>query len=837
MTLSCRNDPRRDAVRAFQGRVGLDFVEVSADQLTLHVYFLGKLPPELTHDGPGLERHLRIEGGARIRDVRILDADPHVSDEPDVDDWLVLRLDRYGDHSRYRLRLIDIDGLDPMYASAEFSFKVGCPSELDCKPANACVEAPPPEPAISYLAKDYASFRRLIQDRLALIAPDWPLTHVPDIGVTLTELLAYAGDYLSYFQDAVATEAYLGTARQRISVRRHARLVDYFLHEGCNARAWVAIETAQDANLPARSLSFLSGIDPDLALPTVLGPKAMAEHPTLAYEAFEPILPPDCDELRLLAAHNRIGFYDWGREDCCLPRGATHADLRDRWLDSEGDARALDLRVGDVLVLREVRGPRSGLDADADPARVWPVRLSRIEPLEDPLYPVVVGENAPARPTPLLRVHWHRADALPFPLCLSALGPAPACARLHDLSMAFGNVVLVDHGRSLGPLDLGEVPLGDSHAECECEDQPGDTQRTPGRFHWRLPDAPLTHAEAAPPAARAASASLAQDPRAARPALRLDDSDGGAWTPVFDLLASRPDDRHVVAEIDNDGRARLRFGNGELGRRPRAGQRFAARYRIGNGRAGNVGAHSINRVYLGDGEWNGLQLRIDNPLAASGGSDAESLAQARLLAPGAFRAQLMRAITADDYARIAERDTRVQRASAELVWTGSWYEADVALDPYGQVSADAALIAQSQAALERVRRMGHDLHVETAVYVPLDLALEVCALPGYERGAVEAALLERFGAGRRRDGELGYFHPDRLGFGQNLRVSALVAEAMAVAGVECARVTRLQRLYCASNRELEDGVLRLGAHEIPRLDRDPNYPEHGKLAISVGGGR
>ena len=76
--------------------------------------------------------------------------------------------------------------------------------------------------------------------------PDWTERHVPDLGIALVELLAYTGDYLSYYQDAVATEAYLDTARQRISVRRHARLVDYYLHEGCNARAWVCIETDSD---------------------------------------------------------------------------------------------------------------------------------------------------------------------------------------------------------------------------------------------------------------------------------------------------------------------------------------------------------------------------------------------------------------------------------------------------------------------------------------------------------------------------------------------------------------------------------------------------------------
>ncbi len=37
----------------------------------------------------------------------------------------------------------------------------------------------------------------------------------------------------------------LGTARRRVSVRRHARLVDYFMHEGCNARMWVHIDVQE----------------------------------------------------------------------------------------------------------------------------------------------------------------------------------------------------------------------------------------------------------------------------------------------------------------------------------------------------------------------------------------------------------------------------------------------------------------------------------------------------------------------------------------------------------------------------------------------------------------
>ena len=63
-------------------------------------------------------------------------------------------------------------------------------------------------------------------------------------------MLAYAGDHLSYFLDAVGTEAYLATARSRTSVRRHARLRDYSMHEGANARTYVtfAVEAASSAD-------------------------------------------------------------------------------------------------------------------------------------------------------------------------------------------------------------------------------------------------------------------------------------------------------------------------------------------------------------------------------------------------------------------------------------------------------------------------------------------------------------------------------------------------------------------------------------------------------------
>ena len=67
-------------------------------------------------------------------------------------------------------------------------------------------------------------------------------------------MLAYVGDQLSYQQDAVATEAYLNSARKRVSLQRHARLVDYFVHNGTNARVWVQLTSEADlVNVPEKT--------------------------------------------------------------------------------------------------------------------------------------------------------------------------------------------------------------------------------------------------------------------------------------------------------------------------------------------------------------------------------------------------------------------------------------------------------------------------------------------------------------------------------------------------------------------------------------------------------
>ncbi|MDQ1393927.1 MAG: hypothetical protein QOF30_2904, partial [Acidimicrobiaceae bacterium] len=173
----------------------------------------------------------------------------------------------------------------------------------------------------------------------------------------------------------------------------------------------------------------------------------------------------------------------------------------------------------------------------------------------------------------------------------------------------------------------------------------------------------------------------------------------------------------------------------------------------------------------------------------------------------------------------------------DLRWTGSWYEAFVAVDPAHSEWASPSLLRSVEHSLGRYRRMGHDLEVEGARYVPLALTIDVCVLPHATRGGVKAELLNVLGTGRLTDGRLGFFHPDNLTFGGGIRASWLVAAVKSVEGVDTLKITTLQRLGGPDVGAPAAGILPLGPSEIARLDNDPNFPENGVLIINLSGGR
>ncbi len=846
----CKNEKRRQAIRLQSTLNGIDFLEVldnrapegSPRQCTLLVYFINPAPDDLDSN------NIRIYGGVRVTEFEVKwavrgteieslfteglikeeERDAFLAlDKPDH--LLLVRTDVRGDYSNYHLCLVQSqnnpqppENIDPVLCCVEFSFKIDCPGEFDCEVLPECVPERAAEPLIDYMAKDYASFRSLMLDRLSIIMPDWEERNQADLGIALVELLAYAGDHLSYYQDAVATEAYLDTARKRVSLRRHSRLLDYPMHDGCNSRVWVCFEVT------AGNVVHLKKEDTATGRRTRLLTKC-DEKTVLDDESFTDLIStchPEVFELlhdaSLYSPHNRIYFYTWDNELCCLPKGATSATLRD---DPEN---RLLLRPGDVLILEELTGAATGEDSDADPAHRHAVRLTHVSPeaeLDNDQNrtpgPVAVD---PLTGQAIVEIRWHPEDSLPFPLCISTRISGNI---ITDMACARGNVVLADHGHTFEKevLEPSSVPAHGAGAYTPLLSKTGITFSC-SYDHDAAREKP-------------AFSALLQEPGEALAAVQLN-NDGDIWSSGRDLLSSDRFAREFVVEMDNNGTAQLRFGDDVLGKKPAHGATLKSAVRVGNGHAGNVGAEAISHIVPLEST---VDLPIDrlwNPLPAYGGIDAEKMEQVRLNAPQAFRVQ-QRAVTEADYADVVQRHAEIQKAVATLRWTGSWYTMFITVDRKGGREVDDTFRSELLDFLERFRMAGHDVEINAPQFVPLDIAFTVCVAPGYMSSEVKLALLEKFSNIELPDGRRGFFHPDNFTFEQPVYLSNIVAEVMQVPGVMWIDTSslpphRFKRWRQPSFEELDDGMITFGRLEIGKLDNDPNFPENGKIEFIMKGG-
>jgi hypothetical protein len=501
-------------------------------------------------------------------------------------------------------------------------------------------------------------------------------------------------------------------------------------------------------------------------------------------------------------------LYAWSDHQACLPIGCTSATLKGGYPL---------LSAGMVLILAAAKGLASGVPADADVAHRQAVRLTNVHITADPLDGTAVTE-----------ISWHDQDALTFALPVSAITDAAHGAQpVVDVAVAWGNVVLADHGRRVGdvsdPLDTNPRALG--------------LVPNSGRFRPVLPDTDLTFATAPPASSDAATAADNRDAPVPVITAHSVDLDGNSqdWSATGDLLAIGvgPADTAFLPEIETDGQAYLLFGDGTNGTRPEPGSRFVTTYRVGNGTAGNCAREAITLL-----DRFGVPAGVSgvlNPMPAWGGVDAESVESVRQHAPVAFRVQ-QRAVTPADYAARAAQYAGIKRAAATLRWTGSWHTVLVTVERDHQLVVDEELINRLGAYLDAYRMAGVDVEVAEGTRVPLHVAMTVCVQPGYVAADVELALLEVFSTGMRADGSTGLFSPDLLDLGAAFYLSPLVAAAQDVSGVTSVQITAFERQDKPSADGLASGVLVPQRLEFFVLDNDPNYPERGLFELTVEGG-
>ena len=813
---------------------GIDFIYVYPTQKKMDIHFL--LAPD-SLDDKMVDRPGNANPFTDKSKIRIYNAAGDVPDKPVTDlqwktsgteDFIQILVDVPGDFTLYNL-LIDDTRIDPFYNDILFDFKANCPSELDCKPAPK--ECPPEswvDFPVDYMARDFWSYRQALLDFASLRYPQWPDRLEADAGVMLAELMSAAGDEMAYYQDRVSREAYLETATQRRSLRRHARLVDYTLHDGLGAQAWLSVSVNNHTQglIPA-GIDVIgkseSGIH--IRFETGRGLKEQLAGVTYAVDA----------DLNSLTPHI------WDKDRACLPAGSTVLYVEGHHLPDPapviGELKFDDFPDG------ELPGKWVILQTDpvnpAQPARVHLVRLIEISNDIDHVLNV-----------PVTRLVWENKQSTPFEMDLTVLSVhcniIPATAGLTNTAYFLTGINFTDLPAPQ------QQPL---HQLNGFSDPETAVERTG-------PGGSVIYLFSLPGSEQQLMVQKGADPFNATPEINIEEMmfDGANWipngvqweyTPSFvGIDSADPGDKSYSLEdgtwkrvvgyqrtgqeiihrdyASNKG-VTVRFGDDVFGQTPKNSTVFRVYYRLGNGKWDNVSPGTLQTMEAVPG----LSLSVTNPLSANNGMDPQTPAELRQLAPDAFRSVTYRAVRPEDYAEAAERLDWVQRAGAAFRWTGSWLSVFVTPDPEGTVILQDDKRKDLMRQLNLFRQAGREVYVSDPVFANLDVEIKICVEQNAHAGEVEERVIEKMLGKKGMYPVTGYFSPDRFTFGDPLNRSTLEASVQSVPGVRAVEEIHFRRRGWFDWRLFTEFLYSPGTDHIIRVENDRLHPERGSLKIKT----
>ncbi|GGP52265.1 putative baseplate assembly protein [Saccharothrix coeruleofusca] len=264
----------------------------------------------------------------------------------------------------------------------------------------------------------------------------------------------------------------------------------------------------------------------------------------------------------------------------------------------------------------------------------------------------------------------------------------------------------------------------------------------------------------------------ADNPRGAESTLEVR-VDGVRWREVDSFAGRGPTERVYVTRPGEQGSLVVAFGDGVRGARlPTGVENVRARYRVGLGEAGNVGAGRITQLTtrpLG-------VSAVTNPLPAHGGADRDDANLLRRNIPLGVTA-FDRLVSVPDHEDFARARAGIGRASARRLFNGVRQVVHLTVAGVDDIALhdDSDIVTTLRAALAAHGDTG--LPVEVAVREPVLLVVSanIGVRPDHYwevvEPAVRAALLERLGFRNRELGQPAY-------------LSEVLAAAQAVPGVD-----------------------------------------------------
>ncbi|MHB9037099.1 MAG: baseplate J/gp47 family protein [Armatimonadota bacterium] len=253
---------------------------------------------------------------------------------------------------------------------------------------------------------------------------------------------------------------------------------------------------------------------------------------------------------------------------------------------------------------------------------------------------------------------------------------------------------------------------------------------------------------------------------------------GTEWTHVEHFAESGPDDTHYVVSTDGLDNVSIIFGDGKNGTFPGDAKQIQATYLATLGSNGNLAPHRITKllsaIYAESGE--SVQFSVDNPIAATGGTDRESQEHAKLVAPATVKST-WKAVTRDDYTALCLAFPGVAKAKIQDINDDPSlriYSVRICIAPEGGGLPSPLLKSQIIDYLDVRRLLTIDAGIVDPVYVSVDVSADLYIYPGEDIETIRQRAQQTLES---------YFGFDNQDFGQKLYLSDLVVLLDGVQGV------------------------------------------------------
>jgi uncharacterized phage protein gp47/JayE len=196
--------------------------------------------------------------------------------------------------------------------------------------------------------------------------------------------------------------------------------------------------------------------------------------------------------------------------------------------------------------------------------------------------------------------------------------------------------------------------------------------------------------------------------------------------------------QHFIAGLQEDTKMRILFGDGINGKIPPSGHAVTAGYYITLGSAGNIGAGKITTIVSSISTPGSEVLSVNNQLAATGGTDFESLSKLAKRIPLSIRTRY-RAVTPQDFIDVTELFAGVEKAGVRFDCDVDRF-VNIFVVPEGGGPASQVLLDAVDDYIERRKIITTQQLVRGTGIVELKIQWNVYAVPGYSNTAVKNAV-------------------------------------------------------------------------------------------------